>query len=367
MRILMSADFHLGYRQYGFQERAEDFMLATAYVFKMAQKLKVDVMIVAGDQFQSVHPPAEAVYFLYTCVREAEAAGIKVYGIDGNHDASSDNWLKVCGIRPLQSLGLTVFNDAKIIGLNGAAPSVLRAKMQELNKNGTQCDILVLHTELAEMCGYAGVELTAAEVAGILRPCGVRVVLMGHIHDYTEAEIGGIRFIYSGSVELTARDEKPDKSFSVITIDKQSVQTAMYPIPVRPVFDIAIKSETELDNLLVNINKARDASGRTPVAIIYYDKNLPDFAKRAEALLDKKAMFRLIPQSSDTVGKSDIFAQLNQQTFERKGGLRNLKDVLTQTFGSSDEGVLIARMMDNPDQVAAIVIEYAKSKGLDIK
>lgn len=366
MRILHCADFHLGHKQYGFQERLEDFMLATAYVFKMAQQLKVDAMVIAGDQFQSLHPPAEAVYFLYTCVHEAEAAGIPVYGIDGNHDASASNWLRVCGIRPLDNQSV-MLSDTVIIGFNGAAPSVLRARMQELNKNGTRCDIVVLHTELAEMCGYAGVDLTAAEVAGILRPCGVRVVLMGHIHDYAEAEIGGIRFIYSGSVELTARDEKPDKSFSVITIDKNTVQTAMYPIPVRPIFDVNIKTEAELDNLLVDLNKAKDATQRMPVAIIYYDKNLPDFAKRAESLLSQKVLYRLIPQSSDTVGKMDIFAQLNQQTFERKGALRNLKDVLVQTFGTSDEGVLVARMMDNPDQVGAIATEYAKSKGLDIK
>lgn len=365
MKILHTADLHLGFKQYGFQERAEDFMLATAYVFKMAEKLGVELVILAGDQFQSVHPPAESVYFLYTCVHEAEAKGIKVYGIDGNHDASSDTWLRVCGVRPLQSVTYHG-SDISIVGFNGAAPSVLRAKMQELATK-VHCDVVVLHTEIAEMCGYAGVDLTAAEVSHILRPAGVRLVLMGHIHDYKEAEIGGIRFIYSGSVEMTAKGEQPEKSFSVIDINKDHVQTAMYPIPTRPVFDVCIKTEPELDNLLADLTKAKDATQRMPMAIIYYDKNLPDFGKRAEALLQGKVLYRLIPQSLESIGKSDIFTQLNQQTFERKGALRNLKDVLEQTFGSSDEGVLVARMMDNPDQVYEIAMEYAKSKGLDIK
>ena len=101
MRLLHTGDQHLGFKQYGFAERIDDFMLATNFVFHKAKELQVDAVVSAGDAFQSIHPPAASVYFLYYMIQELRSAGIPVYGIDGNHDLTESAWMKVCGMAPL--------------------------------------------------------------------------------------------------------------------------------------------------------------------------------------------------------------------------------------------------------------------------
>lgn len=379
MRILLTADEHLGFKQYGFAERIDDFMLAVNYVFHQAQALGVDAVVSAGDTFQSIHPPAASVYFLYYMVQELAKAGIPIYGIDGNHDLTESAWMKVCGIQPLdcedaaaEQFAVTELQDGvNIIGINGGPASTIRRRLgkmvEDVARQGKHADILVLHTELAELCGYAGADLTAAEVAGMVKPIGTRLVLMGHIHDYSETVIGDTRFIYSGSTEINASDERPDKSFSVIDITKDELKTSMYPIPVRPMFDVYIDDVSQLDELLANLERAKSADQRLPIAMVSYDPVLPDFKARATAVLENNAIYRLIPRPKSEQG-ADIFAQIAQQSFEKRGALLNLKQVVAQSLGTeSDEYQLVLEMLESPDDVRGIVVRYAQSKGLEIK
>ena len=378
MKFASTGDLHLGFKQYGFPERLEDFRAAVEAVFSDAIQMRVDGIILTGDSFQTPRPTDEDVRFLQQQVKRANDAGIRVYGIDGNHDYTDSGWLSICGILPLERWSKVdvdgtrlpaeqVNGDCRIFGLNHGSPAAIRSKLDEIEKSGAKFDILVLHTEVVEMCAFASGGLTASEIVYKLRDSGCRLVLMGHIHDYAEAEFGGVRFIYAGSTEMWSRDEKPQKSFSVVEIEKTSMQTAYYPIRIRQQLDVYLATQEDLDKLLADIDVAT-GQGRSPVVLARYDPELPDFKKKLESLLTGKAIYLAIPQSRSVQQSGDPLARLTKDAFDRKGAMRGMADVLQQVFGpESDESMLILKMLETPGDVESIVLRYAKDKGLSIK
>lgn len=373
MRIVHTADLHLGFRQYGFSQRMDDFMTAVNHVFTAAiNNLKADAIVLAGDLFQSNYPPAASVKFLQQMTREAKDAGVRVLGIDGNHDATETAWLHVCGIEPLDTTSESghpanvIIDGVAIAGINGALSTTFLERLGALSefKHDHPVDVLVIHQLLAELCGFQGVDLTCAEVARAAKKMGTRIVLMGDVHDYAETVVDDVRFIYSGSVELTERGERPQKSFSVIDITPDSMKTAMYPIPTRPVFDAYIETDEQFDSILAQLETAQDGAGRLPLALIGYDPDLPGFKERATKLLQGRVIYQLIPMPKGDID-ANIFAQLGQQTFERTGALLNLRDIISKKYPeNTDQFGLITHLLEQPDNARGVVAQYVKTKGL---
>ena len=87
VRFLHAADVHLGFRQYGSEERFQDFGQAFRLLIEEAIARQADCVLLAGDVFnkQSLDPPTllSAVY----CLERLKAAGIPTLAIEGNHEA----------------------------------------------------------------------------------------------------------------------------------------------------------------------------------------------------------------------------------------------------------------------------------------
>lgn len=381
-RIAHTADTQLGFKQYGFQQRMDDYNLAVSYVFNQAIQNKVDVINVAGDIFQMPNPPGSCVANLHGLVGAATNAAIQVIGIEGNHDPADtpNSWLKACGITPLDvgtPTMVTLVDPQKgtlrIAGLNYYQTPTLLAKLKELAAyavaNGG-VDVVVLHCSVAEMAGFRGVELTAAEIAHILSDTGCRLVLMGDIHDGKQLQVGNMLFSYSGSLEMTAANENPAKTFNIIEITTGAtpdLKVILHPIPNRPVVSIHVRTEDDLQLLAAECERHKN---NQPLLVVTYSKNVPNFQNRAKQLLEGKCMFRLLPTENPDAINYDILAQLSQQSFERKGALTNLKEVVTRDFGypvDSDEFRLIMEMMEAPNNVDRLCEEYLRSCGLNLK
>jgi DNA repair protein SbcD/Mre11 len=96
-KFLHFSDAHLGYQQYGSDERFNDFGRAFAHVIDHALEQQVDFVIFSGDLFQkrSIDPPTliQAVNNLDR-LREA---GIPVLAVEGNHERAhyrdKSSWL----------------------------------------------------------------------------------------------------------------------------------------------------------------------------------------------------------------------------------------------------------------------------------
>lgn len=86
MRFLHTADWHLGRTLRG-RSRADELHDALAELLTIATDERVDVMLVAGDIFDSASPGPGSERLLFEALREFVGAGIEVLLLAGNHDS----------------------------------------------------------------------------------------------------------------------------------------------------------------------------------------------------------------------------------------------------------------------------------------
>ncbi|WP_290899085.1 exonuclease SbcCD subunit D [Ferroglobus sp.] len=86
MRFAHLADAHLGYKQYGSEERMRDFAQAFKNAIEFALSKNVDFIIIAGDLF---HKKSEMdPITLAQATKVLEKVNVPVIAVEGNHDAS---------------------------------------------------------------------------------------------------------------------------------------------------------------------------------------------------------------------------------------------------------------------------------------
>lgn len=103
MKILHTADWHLGKRLQDFQRLKEQQDVLDEIV-QLADQNDVDLVLVAGDLFDTFNPDPQAEDLLYSTLKRLTAAGRRtVVAIAGNHDnpdriEAQDHFGRECGI-----------------------------------------------------------------------------------------------------------------------------------------------------------------------------------------------------------------------------------------------------------------------------
>ncbi len=103
MRILHTADWHLGKRLESFS-RIEEQREVLAEICEIAEKENIDAVIIAGDLYDAINPPIEAIELFYKTVKRLANNGKRaVFAIAGNHDSpdrieAPDPLARECGI-----------------------------------------------------------------------------------------------------------------------------------------------------------------------------------------------------------------------------------------------------------------------------
>lgn len=109
MRILHTSDWHLGKRLFD-RERLPEQERALAFLVKLCEEKQVDLILVAGDVFDTYLPPAEAEELFFRAVKQLAGTSRAVVVVSGNHDdglrltsaapiAESDG-VYLCGVKP---------------------------------------------------------------------------------------------------------------------------------------------------------------------------------------------------------------------------------------------------------------------------
>lgn len=90
MRIIHTADWHLGQTFYGF-ERTSEHKVFLDWMAKILKERKTDLLLIAGDVFDSPNPSAEAQRMLYGFLTKAttENPSLQVIITAGNHDSAA--------------------------------------------------------------------------------------------------------------------------------------------------------------------------------------------------------------------------------------------------------------------------------------
>lgn len=103
MRILHTGDWHLG-KRLDFFSRIEEQRQVLQEICEIADREEVDLVLVAGDLFDTFNPPVEAVELLYNTLKRLTNNGKRpVIAIAGNHDSpdrvdAPDPLARACGI-----------------------------------------------------------------------------------------------------------------------------------------------------------------------------------------------------------------------------------------------------------------------------
>ncbi len=100
MRILHTSDWHVGRTIRG-RSRADEHRAALGEIAGVAHDRDVDLVLVAGDQFDTGAPSAEAEAIVYRALLDLAATGAQVVVLAGNHD-NARRW---AAVRPLLELG----------------------------------------------------------------------------------------------------------------------------------------------------------------------------------------------------------------------------------------------------------------------
>lgn len=245
MKIGVFSDLHLGKRQYGLEEREEDFYFQYSAAISCFIKEKVDVVICAGDVFDMPRPSPKTLSRFYNGIRALSDNGIRFVNIIGNHSMiRSPNFLTPDELMKdysgssymLLDTGKDfTLDDVYIAGLpfhfNSEYDS-LKDEIKLLNENarksGKKAKILVLHQAFKEYCGFSGEELSINDIDA----SNFDLVICGHIHEkrLIENENGKFVFLQPGSLERSSIAEASDeenqgKGVFIINTDKLDINS----------------------------------------------------------------------------------------------------------------------------------------------
>ena len=353
MKLIHTADWHLGYRQYGMAVREADFMKPLAEIGDVAEGEHVDAVLVAGDIFDSPRPPASAVQAAREFGNRMEASGIRVLAIDGNHDLSGGRWARLCGFDPLydeaQPKVVTV-NGTSVAGIDFCRTQQLVDRLEAYKEAGVDLHggVLALHAEIAELTVYAA-PLGIEQLEPYMDALNVGYVALGHIHNATatESTVGRV-YRYPGSTEVNDVSELGPRSVDVLSSDGGGWVRESRVLSTRRFEVMDVQSDDEIDRKLSAMTSDPEAFWLVKVDLSAAGR----LVERVEEAMQGR-LYRMMPYGSRAIeeqsGKATVVV--------------GLKDAISKFFEpGSDEASLVGRIIDAPLQAKQIAQEYIEKK-----
>jgi DNA repair exonuclease SbcCD nuclease subunit len=220
-RVLHTGDTHIGYRQYGSDERRRDFLRSFERVVDNAVEGNYDVLVHAGDLFHSRNPSIEDLRETVELFSRLDEANVEALAIVGNHESKRDaQWIDL-----LQDLGLVrrlgrepiVVGDVAFYGVDHTPASRVSEfdYSFEPSPDDAEHNVLVLHGlfepfpfgewSLEEFIEESSVEWDA--------------FMLGDYHHPERAEIDDAVAAYCGSTERASTAEEETRGYNVFEFD----------------------------------------------------------------------------------------------------------------------------------------------------
>lgn len=364
IKLLHTADLHLGYRQYGYQAREQDYYETLDGIVNTAIARQVNALLIAGDVFDSPKPPSEAVHRLQKAAARAQAAGVSIVAIDGNHDPSGHRWLDICGIER-STLTIDGARPLKIVGIPFMRPPALLDSLKLRVDRGENIDVLMLHQPLVDFnCFTSG--LSIEMLMPLLKQLRVDYVALGDIHDFHDTEVDGIRFVYPGCPDNNEFGESDEKLLVEIVYDGTERQLNLVLSPRKRKIcvhdlDAFVGDTTVVDPEIGNkFLKSLDADCHCGLNMLQYSQQTFNAAKLIGAELHAdNVLFHLVNKRA--IQKQAL--QLERQVFERKEAREHLRAAVIQAYPqNTPEHDIIMKMLDSPGEVAKVLEEFLKSE-----
>ncbi len=276
MKIALTADLHLGIRQFNSKQRWQDFLDAYTKLTIKVRELKVDAFVIAGDIFNQSRPhPGVVRKFL----KETAKVNCPIMLIRGNHDSPQILFEKYGGdilhlindvskITYLNKKNPTLrIDDVNFIGVGYESYNVPKEIKKQVIDSIDQSllNVGIFH----QLLDFAGVPEERADVSrNFLKSLGLNLILLGHFHvPYSEECMfnpGSLEYWSFDQGELIKYDLdteeitiKPARRTGFFVIDTNTCQGEFIDIkPARPMFNIIY--ETENFSEVLHMSKIRE-------------------------------------------------------------------------------------------------------------
>ncbi len=262
------ADLHLGYRQYGSEERAIDFAQAFLKAMKEAVKERVDFIIIAGDMFHRKSDMDPLTLTQAIKVLEiAKERDVPVIAVEGNHDSAyfrdTFSWLDYLAHQNLLINLKPNFEEDMVVeewdGSSGAYVDLeCGVRVYGMKYYGSMTEkVLEMYSKKIKKKGFtifvahAGVEgyvnIQGCVPSSRFHKLNVDYIALGHIHmSFIEGKIHN-----PGSLEVCDISElKYDRGFFIVEVNGE-VKAKLKRVGGREfeIINAEIKNEEDIKNL----------------------------------------------------------------------------------------------------------------------
>jgi exonuclease SbcD len=370
IRILHTADTHLGYRQYHNEVRRQDFFKAFETVIKDAVDMQVDAVVHAGDLFDSRNPTLEDLLETMNILSRLKIANIPFFGIVGNHESKqSTQWLDL-----FEEIGLAIrlgkipqlVGDVAIYGID----SVPKSKIPLYDYSGFEipeslpenCRKLLVMHQIVQPFPYA--DWDCADVVENL-PFKVDAILLGDYHEYEKLKVGETWVTYSGSTERNSASEKEPRSYSIITLSGEGLEISRRTIPTRNFLFLTAKIDGEEKPYEQIFSIVNEHLEEIPESVVFLDisgdsGSVLSFSEIEEYLLSKGA---LVSKVKDARVKEGFPEEVVKVAFSDPD--RAVAEEIRR-MSLNDGGLIVDEVIRSPDVPRSRVDEETENRLLGL-
>jgi len=277
MKFLHVSDTHLGYSAYrkatedGINQREMDAYSAFEQFVDYAIKNKPDLIVHAGDLFDSVRPNNRAITFAVKQINRLSKKGIPFVVIAGNHEHPKlketghifsifDHMENVFPVYNAKYEKLSFKIDDEEVMVHCIPQCELKKEFnEELKKlkpdKNADCNIFVSHGSVTGVKDFTMNEFNELIIPARVLSRDFDYIALGHFHRFTKLANNAF---YSGSTErFTFTDAKDAKGFLKLEFNKGKLKHGFVELANRPMIDPKpIKcSNLKLDEVMKKIKE----------------------------------------------------------------------------------------------------------------
>lgn len=225
MRFLHTSDWHLGRTLYG-RPRYAEFSAFLAWLTKTITQEKIDVILIAGDIFDTKTPSnrSQELYYKFLC-HIASSGCRHIVIVAGNHDSPSflnapQELLKVLNVHVIGAMTDNLSDEIVIIPANHQPSAIicavpyLRDKDIRIAEPGETIDdknsklVIGIKNHYAEVCAIAEQKRAALNQQGYKN---IPIIAMGHLFTAGGKTIDddGVRELYVGTLIQIEQNSLP--------------------------------------------------------------------------------------------------------------------------------------------------------------
>lgn len=308
-KVLHTGDTHVGYRQYGSDERRRDFLRAFERVVEDAVEGEYDALVHAGDLFHSRNPRIGDLRETVKLFSRLDEAGVEALAVVGNHESKRDaEWIDL-----LQDLGLVtrlgrepvVVGDVAFYGVDHTPASRVSEFDYSFEPSDKEYNVLVLHGlfepfpfgdwSLEEFVDESSVDWDA--------------FMLGDYHHPERAEVDGAIAAYCGSTERASVDEEEARGYNVFEFgdDSDDVFLERRAIETRDFVTVEAELVEGGTEEVVERTRERDVEDAVVVVEVTGESDAPVVQSEVEeALLERGALVARVNDRRETDDEEEV-------------------------------------------------------------